>query len=151
MADLYDRLSRKYPRVEVWAAGGLVLREHRGATEVLLVHRPGHRDWSFPKGKLDPGETLGEAARREVFEETGFRCRRLERLPVVRYRDGRGRRKAVVYWTMRVLDGHFEPNVEVDALGWFDFLSARRVLTYERDVLLLDSVTGAVPSLRMLA
>lgn len=150
MADLYDRLSRKYPKVEVWAAGGLVLREHRGVTEVLLIHRPGHRDWSYPKGKLDPGETLGKAAWREVFEETGFRCKRLERLPLVRYRDGRGRRKAVVYWTMQVLEGQFEPNAEVDALGWFDLLSARRVLTYEHDVLLLDSVTGAVPSLRML-
>ena len=151
MADLYRRLSRKFPEVEVWAAGGLVLREHGRVAEVLLVHRPAHRDWSYPKGKLDAGETLGKAARREVFEETGFRCRRHQRLPLVHYRDGRGRRKAVVYWTMQVLDGQFEPNGEVDALGWFDFLSARRVLTYEHDVLLLDSVTGAVPSLRMLA
>lgn len=151
MSDLHSRLARKHPKTEVWAAGGLVLREHRGATEVLLVHRPTHRDWSFPKGKLDPGETLGQAAWREVFEETGFRCKRHQRLPLVRYRDGRGRRKAVVYWTMQVLDGQFEPNAEVDALGWFDLLSARRVLTYEHDVLLLDSVTEAVPSLRMLA
>lgn len=151
MGDLYDRLSRKYPKVEVWAGGGLVLREHRGVNEVLLVHRPAHRDWSYPKGKLDPGETLGKAAWREVFEETGFRCKRLKRLPLVRYRDGSGRRKAVVYWTMQVLDGQFEPNAEVDALGWFDLLSAKQVLTYEHDVLLLDSVTGTVPSLRMLA
>ncbi|MXW74884.1 MAG: NUDIX hydrolase [Acidimicrobiaceae bacterium] len=151
VGDLHNRLSRKYPKIEVWAAGGVVLREHRGVAEVLLIHRPVHRDWSFPKGKLDSGETLGKAAWREVHEETGFRCKRLERLPLIRYRDGRGRRKAVVYWTMQVLDGQFEPNSEVDALGWFDLLSARRVLTYEHDVLLLDSVTGAVPSLRMLA
>ncbi|MCY4495050.1 MAG: NUDIX hydrolase [Acidimicrobiaceae bacterium] len=149
--DLHDRLSRRHSDVEVWAAGGLVLREHRGVTEVLLVHRPEHRDWSYPKGKLDPGETLGKAARREVFEETGLHCRRLERLPLVRYRDGRGRRKAVVYWRMQVLGGQFEPNAEVDALGWFDFLSAPRVLTHKHDVLLLDSVTGPAPSLRMLA
>ena len=151
MGDLYDRLSRKYPKVEVWAAGGLVLREHRGVTEVLLVHRPTHRDWSYPKGKLDPGETLGKAAWREVLEETGLRCKRLERLPLVRYRDGSGRRKAVVYWTMQVLDGQFEPNAEAHAMGWFAWLSARPVLAYEHDVLLLDSVTGTVPSLRMLA
>lgn len=151
MGDLYDRLSRKHPKVEVWAAGGLVLREQLGITEVLLIHRPVHRDWSYPKGKLDAGESLGEAAGREVFEETGFRCKRHQRLPLVRYRDGRGRRKAVVYWTMQVLEGRFEPNGEVDALGWFDLSSARQVLTYEHDVLLLDSVTEAVPSLRMLA
>ncbi len=150
MGDLYDRLSRKYPKVEVWAAGGVVLRDHDGLSEVLLIHRPSRLDWSFPKGKLDPGETLGRAAWREVREETGFRCERSERLPLVRYVDGRGRRKAVVYWTMRVISGKFEPNPEVDALGWFDLVSARQVLTYEHDVLLLDSVTGVVPSLRML-
>jgi len=151
VGDLYKRLSRKYPKIEVWAAGGVVLRDHRGVTEVLLIHRPSHRDWSFPKGKLDPGESLGRAAWREVHEETGLRCRRLKRLPLVRYRDARGRRKAVVYWTMQALDGEFEPNSEVDALGWFDLLSARQVLTYAHDVLLLDFVAGAVPPLRMLA
>ena len=139
------------PTVEVWAAGGVVLRDHGGNTEVLLIHRPVHCDWSFPKGKLDPGETLGRAARREVHEETGLRCKRLERLPLVRYHDARGRQKAVVYWTMKVLDGQFEPNSEVDALGWFNALSARQVLSYEHDVALLDSVTGIAPSLRMLA
>lgn len=151
MGDLHKRLAMKFPEVEVWAAGGVVLRDHRDITEVLLIHRPVHQDWSFPKGKLDAGETMGQAARREVREETGFRCKRHTRLPLVQYRDARGRRKAVVYWTMQVLDGHFEANSEVDALGWFDLLSARQVLTYKHDVLLLDSVTGAVPSLRMLA
>lgn len=151
MGDLYKRLAAKFPEVEVWAAGGVVLRQHHTITELLLIHRPAHQDWSFPKGKLDPGETIGQAARREVHEETGFRCKRQTRLPLVQYLDARGRRKAVVYWTMQVLDGHFEPNSEVDSLGWFDLLSARQVLTYKHDVLLLDSVTAVAPSLRMLA
>jgi 8-oxo-dGTP diphosphatase len=52
------------------AAGGIVVRD--GA--VLLVHRPRYDDWSFPKGKLDRGETWEEAAVREVEEETGLDC-----------------------------------------------------------------------------
>ena len=32
-------------------------RGTRGAARVLLVHRPRYDDWSFPKGKLDPGST----------------------------------------------------------------------------------------------
>ena len=60
----------------VRAAGGVVSRRNeRGEVEVLLVHRPHHGDWSFPKGKLEPGETDEECALREVWEETGLRCR----------------------------------------------------------------------------
>lgn len=41
-----------------------------GATELLLVRTTAGK-WSFPKGKLDPGETPSEAARRECREESG--------------------------------------------------------------------------------
>jgi 8-oxo-dGTP pyrophosphatase MutT (NUDIX family) len=55
------------------AAGAVVLRNGPKGSEVLLVHRPRYDDWSFPKGKLDPGESVHEAAVREVEEETGVR------------------------------------------------------------------------------
>ncbi len=54
----------------VRAAGGIVVRD--GA--VLLVHRPKYDDWSFPKGKLEDGESWEDGAVREVEEETGLRC-----------------------------------------------------------------------------
>ena len=151
MGDLHQQLTQQFPEVEVWAAGGVVLRTHDGIAEVLLIHRPMHADWSFPKGKLDAAESLATAAYREVREETGFTCKRLTRLPLVHYEDARGRQKAVVYWTMEVLDGQFEPNSEVDAVGWFDLLSAQTMLTHYHDVALLDSVAGITPSLKMLA
>ena len=37
-------------------------RAAAGEVEVLLVHRPLQDDWSFPKGKLDPGEDAAVAA-----------------------------------------------------------------------------------------
>ena len=150
-SDLRSRLALKHPEVTVWAGGGLILRRREGDLEVLLVHRPHHRDWTFPKGKMDDGETLGQTAEREVWEETGLRCRRLERLPVVRYADNRGREKLVVYWTMEVVSGEFEPNAEVEAMGWFDRASAANLLTYAHDVRLLDAVTAGERHLRMLA
>jgi 8-oxo-dGTP pyrophosphatase MutT (NUDIX family) len=52
---------------------------------VVLVHRPGWNDWSFPKGKLDPGEPAVAGAVREVVEETGLAVRVGPRLPDQQY------------------------------------------------------------------
>ena len=146
MANASVRLPAQHPEVEVWAAGGVVWRRSDVGIELLLVHRPAHRDWTFPKGKLDPGETLRQCARREVEEETGFVCSTGVRLPLVTYRDAQRNRKAVVYWTMTVDSGSFVPNREVDAVAWFDLESARASLSYQRDVDLLDEIAAAIAS-----
>ena len=53
----------------VHAAGALVWRVRQSRLQVALVHRPRYKDWSWPKGKLDPGEASVTAAWREVAEE----------------------------------------------------------------------------------
>ena len=151
VSDLHTQLIDAHPDVVVWAAGGIVMRDNGGELEVLVVHRPHRSDWSFPKGKMDDGETLAQTATREVQEETGFRCRLLERLPVVRYTDGKDREKLVVYWTMEIVHGAFEVNDEVDTFGWFTLPAASRVLTYERDVELLGALRPRERQLRLLA
>jgi 8-oxo-dGTP diphosphatase len=114
---------------EVQAAGGLVVRDGR----VAVVHRPRYDDWSFPKGKLDAGESFEEAALREVEEEIGFRCRLGDELPSTRYKDAKGRPKLARYWRMEPLEGGFEPNDEVDELRWLTPAEAGELLSYGRD------------------
>lgn len=133
---------------EVRAAGGAVLRaDSARRLEVLLVHRPGHRDWTLPKGKLEPDEPEEDCALREVAEETGFDCLLGPELGATRYRDRRGRDKAVRYWAMTARDGRFEPNEEVDEIRWEPLAAASRQLSYGGDRAILDAVEPALRDL----
>jgi 8-oxo-dGTP diphosphatase len=134
-------------RPEVRAAGGVLRRTNkRGEPQVAVVHRPRHRDWSLPKGKLDPGESYRDAAVREVEEETGFRVQLVKRAGRARYRDGKGRDKLVRYWLMDLADGEsgkkFQPNREVDELRWISPADAAELLSYDRDRALVAKVVS---------
>jgi len=120
--------------VEIVAGGGVVWRRRGGKLRFLLVHRPRYDDWSFPKGKLDPGERVSQCALREVEEETGYRCKLGKKIATITYPTDRGRTKEVRYWLMRVLDGDFEPNDEVDEIRWASAEKAKQLLTYARDL-----------------
>jgi 8-oxo-dGTP pyrophosphatase MutT (NUDIX family) len=117
----------------VQAAGGLVVRRQSGFLEIVVVHRPVQHDWSFPKGKLEPGESLEMAARREVWEETGMSCDLLRFIGHTEYVDRKGRPKAVAYWIMAPEGGSFSPNEEVDEMRWLSLDRAARLLSYPRD------------------
>lgn len=123
---------------DVVSAGVVVFGPKR---TVLLVHRPKYDDWSFPKGKLDPGERAAAAAVREVEEETGLRVRLGPPLASQRY-PVRAGMKTVVYWTGRPTDSvdvsTYEPNAEIDGVQWVTEEEAREQLTYEHDVTTLD-------------
>jgi 8-oxo-dGTP diphosphatase len=133
------------PTVQVCAAGGVVWR--RGATgevEVLVVHRPRYDDWSFAKGKCDPGETFAQTAEREVLEETGFSVAFGPELDEVRYHDHKGRAKLVRYWAMTVVSGEFTPNDEVDAARWLTVDEAEAQVSYAHDAALLGGLLRAI-------
>jgi 8-oxo-dGTP diphosphatase len=125
----------------VRAAGGLVHRiRDDGVDEVLVVHRPAYDDWSFPKGKLLRGESEEAAAVREVEEETGLRCRLERELSTTQYLDARARPKTVRYWLMTPVGGRLAAANEVDEAKFVTLVDARALLTYARDVELLDSI-----------
>lgn len=71
-------MSNKKP---IQKAGCIVLREHEGRQQVLLVFREKFNDWSFPKGHIEAGETAEQASIRECKEETGIDVEITQSLP----------------------------------------------------------------------
>lgn len=128
----------------VQAAGGVIVRQApRGKIQVLLVHRPHREDWTFPKGKLEAGESHESCALREVEEETGLRCKLGAKLSASSYINGNGRLKVVRYWIMDPGNGRAEPRNEVDATRWASLAEAATLLTYPRDRKILTAFCAA--------
>lgn len=144
---------KRYPPGTVIAAGALIWRVRDGELQVLAVHRPRYDDWSWPKGKLNKGETLPACAIREVAEETGKQVVLGQPLPTLRYPAG-GKTKVVKYWAAHVAsDGaasvKARPPVkdasknEIDKRRWLTIDEARSKITFKDDLRPLEVLVDA--------
>lgn len=134
----------------VRSAGGVVLRE-QDVPLVRVSDIKGRPVWSFPKGRLDAGETPAQAALREVLEETGWCCRIEADLSTTEYwfqREGRRYRKTVVWFKMEPLELTGIPDGEVEEVQWVERMEALRRLTYASDAALLSQALGLDPPSR---
>lgn len=119
------------------AAGTLPWRRRRGQLEVALVHRPKYDDWSWAKGKLDPGEAWPVAAVRETEEETSLEVGLGRPLPTAEYTvldaAGTPATKTVHYWAAEATKPAGALRNEIDEVRWLDVVSASDRLDYARD------------------
>ena len=127
----------------VYAAGAVLWRIEKNQLKVALVHRGRYDDWSWAKGKVDPGETLPETAVREIREETGLKVKLGVPLGIQRYLLPNKNLKEVHYWAAKVTDkslatSNFKPNEEVAEVVWFTVSAAAKRLTYSHDHEQLD-------------
>ncbi len=127
------------------AAGTIPWRLRDGRLEVALVHRPRYGDWSWPKGKVDPGEEWPVAAVRETREETGLTAHLGIPLPDATYtvmsRTGTPDEKRVRYWAATVTGSAARLAHEVDEVAWLGVDEAHHRLDYARDREQLLAVT----------
>ena len=102
-----------------------------------MVHRPKYDDWSWAKGKTDPGEAAPVTAARETLEETGLQVHLGRPLPGASYtvldREGQPDTKEVHYWAAEVVGGTGELENEIDEVRWLDVVAAHDRLDYARD------------------
>lgn len=141
MTELHDRPQKTAGRPTgraIPASGALLWRHTKnGRLKVLLIHRPRYDDWSWPKGKVDAGESLVRTAVREVKEETGLDVAIGRPLPNAQYQvldNGAGlAMKTVHYWAARVVGGKGLLEHEVDQVAWLDADAAHDRLDYAHD------------------
>jgi ADP-ribose pyrophosphatase len=105
------------------AVGAVIIHDH----QILLVRRanpPGQGDWAIPGGAVKLGETLAEAAEREIQEETGLSVR--AGAPIYAFdfieRDGNGRilfHYVIVDLMADYLSGELRPSDDALDAGWF--------------------------------
>ena len=130
---------------EIYAAGAVCWREVKKDLLVAIIHRSRYQDWTFPKGKVDGGESLPEAAVREVKEETGIKVKLGVPLQTVSYPLDKTKTKVVHYWAAKVSDkalasSKFKPDEEVSEVIWLKAEDAFAKLSYKYDRDLLKEV-----------
>ncbi len=114
--------------------GIIPVRFNDGHGEVLLVqHSHGH--WSFPKGRMELGETPLQCAKRELLEETQLHVVHLlsERTFVEHYhflRNGHPTEKSVTYYLAEVEGQPLPQAAELLAYRWCDLDTAGDLLTF---------------------
>lgn len=131
----------------VYAAGAVLWRIEKNQLKVALVHRGRYDDWSWAKGKVDPGESLPETAVREIREETGLKIKLGVPLGIQRYLLPNKNLKEVHYWAAKVTDkaletSNFKPNEEVAEVAWFSVTAAAKKLSYSHDHEQLDQLVA---------
>ena len=122
-------MARAKGREQPWVTVDVVVVRRAGRQRVLLVRRkwpPFEGTWAIPGGFVEPQESLEEAARRELWEETGAEPASLRQLHTFGDpgRDPRGWVISVAY--LAVLAGAEEQDWDLaagsdaSAVAWFD-------------------------------
>ena len=131
------KASRGLRRVEETSAGGLVVDSDADPQVAALIGRHDRRGrllWSLPKGHLEQGESLEQAAVREVAEETGITGAIIGRLGTIDFwfvTEGKRVHKTVHHFLLRAATGELsDADPEVSEVAWVPLAEVSQKLSY---------------------
>jgi 8-oxo-dGTP pyrophosphatase MutT (NUDIX family) len=118
-----------------FSAGGVVVNDADVAVIVPFKLSPdGKQTLALPKGHPDEGESMREAATREVREETGLQAELIDKLGDVEYwyqRKGRRILKKVTFYLFEFRSGSLDDHDdEIEEARWMPLEDAVRELSF---------------------
>lgn len=141
MKKKFEYSGDNYTNVDIWSAGGVVVRKNNNQTEVLICERFSENLIALPKGKPNEGEYEAATAIREVREETGINAIIKNKIKDIFYSFESPNgiiNKKVSFFLMEKIDGEISNHDdEFDKVYWEKWDSALNKLSYqgEKDVL----------------
>ncbi|MGQ0625320.1 MAG: NUDIX hydrolase [Sporichthyaceae bacterium] len=142
---------RRLRTVSEVSAGGLVVERESGVARAALIGRVDRRGrmlWSLPKGHLEAGETMEDAAVREVEEETGIRGRVVSKLGVIDFWFVAGEsrvHKTVHHYLLEARSGELsDADIEVDEVAWVPVSELGARLSYDSERKLMADLPAAL-------
>ena len=130
------------------SAGAIIFRENKEIKYLFLVYEKGYLD--FPRGNIEKGESEVEAAKREVFEETGLK---VEFIPGFKAetswfykKDGKLVKKTVVYFLAKTDKKEIKISWEHKGYEWLTFEEAMERLKFENTKEILKKANNFLKS-----
>jgi 8-oxo-dGTP diphosphatase len=119
-------MGRRYPKHPLLGVGALIFTSSGRRGPILLVERGGHPlkgYWSLPGGLVETGETLEDAVRREILEETGLQIQPVSRVEIFEriMRDASGRAEyhyVLADYICKVVGGALRAGDDVSRAEW---------------------------------
>ncbi len=128
------------------SAGGIIITRPNKTLQVLLI-RDMNGNWTFPKGVVEYGEKYEDAAKREIFEETGLKnIRIIHMLSPIHYTYQRHGtiHKTVHYFLFKWFGGEqikLQKEEGISDFKWMTMDKAKKIIGYPKtNMILLDEI-----------